>query len=151
MQIWLARARLLIATLWAGSLWTVGYLAAPTLFITLHDRVLAGTIAGNLFGVQAWLSIFCAVVLIALLKGAADEFDVTARKRLFAIVIGMFVCTLTVHFGFQPLMAGLREAAGSSGVMASQAAMQFGLLHGVASLIYLMQSLLAVALIVRIR
>jgi hypothetical protein len=30
-------------------LWAVGYLAAPTLFATLSDRVLAGTIAASLF------------------------------------------------------------------------------------------------------
>ncbi|MGH8809748.1 MAG: DUF4149 domain-containing protein, partial [Noviherbaspirillum sp.] len=46
-----ARARLLIATLWVGSLWAVGYLVAPTLFATLPDSVLAGTIAGRLFRV----------------------------------------------------------------------------------------------------
>jgi hypothetical protein len=58
---------LLVATLWAGSLWAVGYLAAPTLFATLSDRVLAGTIAASLFKNQAWLSIACALVMLVLL------------------------------------------------------------------------------------
>ncbi|HEX7634207.1 MAG TPA: DUF4149 domain-containing protein, partial [Noviherbaspirillum sp.] len=52
-----ARARLLIATLWVGSLWTVGYLVAPTLFATLSDRALAGMIAGSIFRLEAWLSV----------------------------------------------------------------------------------------------
>ncbi|MES2016126.1 MAG: DUF4149 domain-containing protein, partial [Pseudomonadota bacterium] len=51
-----SKARLLLITLWAGSLWTIGYVVAPTLFATLHDRVLAGVIAGSMFTSQAWLS-----------------------------------------------------------------------------------------------
>ncbi|MCE2832533.1 MAG: DUF4149 domain-containing protein, partial [Oxalobacteraceae bacterium] len=46
--------RVLLVTFWVGSLWTVGYLAAPTLFATLPDRALAGSIAGSLFRVEAW-------------------------------------------------------------------------------------------------
>jgi hypothetical protein len=44
-----------------------GLLAAPTLFATLSDRVLAGTIAASLFKNQAWLSIACALVMLVLL------------------------------------------------------------------------------------
>ncbi|MEG2963340.1 MAG: DUF4149 domain-containing protein, partial [Janthinobacterium sp.] len=35
----LTRLRILVATLWAGSLWTIGFIVAPTLFGTLSDRV----------------------------------------------------------------------------------------------------------------
>jgi hypothetical protein len=62
----------------------------------------------------------------------------------------MIVCTLTVHFGLQPIMAGLREAAGPGGVMAGDAKTQFGILHGVSSVFYLIESLLASWLIVRV-
>ena len=48
------RARLLVAALWAGSLWTIGYVVAPTLFLSLHDNVLAGTIVGFLLRTEAW-------------------------------------------------------------------------------------------------
>ena len=60
----LSRLRLLVATLWAGSLWTIGFIVAPTLFGTLSDRVLAGNIAGSMFRAEAWLSIACALVLL---------------------------------------------------------------------------------------
>ena len=147
----LIRARILIATLWAGSLWTVAYLVAPTLFTTLFDTVLAGTIAGNLFRVEAWLSMFCAAALIVLLKAGTDGVPARERRPLFGIVITMLSCTLIVNFGLQPFMAALREAAGPSGVMASQARLQFGIFHGVSSVIYLIQSVLAGVLIVKIR
>jgi hypothetical protein len=62
----LPATRLLVTTLWAGSLWTVGYLVAPVLFSTLSDRVLAGSIAGSIFRIEAWLSVGCGVVLLAM-------------------------------------------------------------------------------------
>lgn len=147
-----AHARILIASLWAGSLWTVGYLVAPTLFAVLSDRVLAGTIAGRLFRTEAWLSIFCAVALIALIKFGAPARDaVVARKRLLWLISGMLLCTLIGYFGLQPFMAALRDAAGPGGVMASEMKMRFGILHGLAAGFYLIQSLLAVALVLKIR
>ena len=156
----LARTRLLVATLWAGSLWAVGYLAAPTLFATLTDRVLAGTIAGNLFTSQAWLSIGCAVVMLLLLwatqtstggifAGPAANMAAKSRRTLVIVVVVMLLCTLVSHFGLQPMMASLRAAAGPGGVMEDAAKNEFGILHGISSAIYLIQSLLAAWLVVK--
>ena len=156
----LARTRLLVATLWAGSLWAVGYLAAPTLFATLSDRVLAGTIAGSLFTSQAWLSIACAVLMLLLLwatkpgtrgifAGSEVNMAAKARRTLLMIVVVMLVCTLVSHFGLQPQMASLRAAAGPGGVMNDVARNEFGVLHGISSAIYLVQSLLAAWLVVK--
>ncbi len=39
-------------TLWIGGLWVIGYLVAPTLFYTLSDRALAGSLAGKLLNAQ---------------------------------------------------------------------------------------------------
>ena len=145
----LTRARLLLATLWAGSLWTVGYLVAPTLFGTLDDRVLAGTVAASMFRSEAWLSIACALALLALLRWGSPGLELKRRRSLALVALAILFCTLISHFGLQPQMAALREAAGPAGVMASDAKTQFGILHGVASVIYLLQSVLAGVLIAR--
>jgi len=139
--MWLTRARLLVATIWAGSIWTVGYLVAPTLFATLSDRVLAGTIAASLFDAEAWVCIACALAMLALVwrSGHAPR----ARRTLLLIVLATLACTLVVHFAIQPSMAQLRAAAGPSGVMASALKARFGMLHGISMGIYLIQSLLA--------
>ena len=137
------RARLYLITLWAGSLWTVGYLVAPTLFATLSDRVLAGTVAASMFRSQAWLSIACALLLAAMLQWGARELDAGRRRTLLMAVGVMLLCTVVIHFGLQPSMAALREAAGPGGVTISAAKTRFGILHGVSSLLYLVQSVLA--------
>ncbi|MES2743481.1 MAG: DUF4149 domain-containing protein [Pseudomonadota bacterium] len=142
-----ARLRALLIALWAGSIWTVGYLVAPTLFATLADRVLAGTIAGGMFRTQAWLSVGCAIALLGLLYWRPAELAPRRRAVLMALAGGMFACTLLSHFALQPLMAQLREAAGPGGVMDGAAKSRFGLLHGVSSVIYLLQSVLAGVLV----
>ena len=146
-----ARARLLIATLWVGSLWTVGYLVAPTLFASLSDRALAGTIAGTMFRIEAWLSVICAIAMIVLIRSATAGEDRARRKHLLWIATGMLACTLIGYFGLQPFMTALREAAGPGGVMDSELKSQFGILHGVSSAFYLGQSVLGVALVLKLR
>jgi hypothetical protein len=141
-----ARIRSLLVVLWAGSLWTVGYLVAPTLFATLSDRMLAGTIAGAMFRSEAWLSVLCALVLLLLLR-AAPELDPKRRRSLLLVTAAMLVCTLVSHLGITPFMSALREAAGPGGVMESADRTRFGVLHGVSSVIYLIQSVLAGVLV----
>ncbi|MFT5589069.1 MAG: hypothetical protein ACI9ZF_001241 [Bradyrhizobium sp.] len=141
-----ARLRLLVIVLWVGSLWTIGYLVAPTLFMTLADRILAGTIAGKLFRVEAWLSVVSAVLVFALISGTvAASRARTWLLRLTAVMLG---CTLAGYFGLQPMMAALREAA-PGGVFSAEARMQFGILHGVASGLYLIQSIAGIVLVLK--
>jgi len=144
----LGRVRLLVATLWAGSLWTIGFIVAPTLFGTLSDRVLAGNIAGSMFRAEAWLSIACALILLALLQWSPGALELKRRRLLAALVLAMLVCALLSHFGISPLMAELKaQAQGSSGIMDEAMRSRFGLLHGVSTLIFAVQSLLAGVLI----
>lgn len=144
------RVRMLLATLWVGSLWTIGYVVAPTLFATLADRMLAGFIAGKLFRIEAWLSVACAIALIVSFRWPVDGRDTRARQHLLWIVSGMLVCTLLGYFGMQPFMAALKESAVGGGMDAA-ARSRFGLLHGVASVFYLIQSILGILLVWKLR
>lgn len=146
-----ARIRLLIATLWAGSLWALGYIAAPTLFAVLPEPMLAGAVAGVLFRIEAWLSVSCALALFGLLHWDGQVIQPHLRRTLLLLVLAMLLCTLAGYFGIQPFMAELRIAVGEGGVLEGAARARFGMLHGAASLFYLMQSLLAVALIWKLR
>lgn len=145
----LSGLRLLLVTLWAGSLWAIGYLAAPTLFVTLPDRMLAGAIAGSLFRAEAWLALACGLLLLVLfyLDRAFAQ-----RRACLLLVVAMLACLSVGYFGLQPLMAALKEAAAANGgVMDDAARSRFGMLHGVASVIYLAQSLLAAGLVLKAR
>ncbi len=148
----MARTRLLIAALWVGSGWSIGYLVAPTLFATLPDPMQAGAIAGSLFRVEAWLSVACALALLLLLAVAAGRSGADAGYRTQIIVVAiMLACTLIGYFGLQPFMAALREAALASGAMSGAVKSRFGLLHGAAGGLYLLQSLLGIVLLLKTR
>jgi hypothetical protein len=147
--MWAMRARLLVACLWAGSLWTIGYVVAPTLFLTLHDNVLAGTIVGFLLRTEAWLSIGCAVLLRFLVMFSPIA---AARKRtLYLLIVTMLICALVIYVGLQPAMASLKEAAGAAGLKGTPQGRQFGILHGVSQLVYLVESVLAGVLLFKLR
>ncbi|AMP09656.1 hypothetical protein CAter282_1885 [Collimonas arenae] len=150
--MFVVRFRLLIATMWVGSLWTIGGLVAPVLFTTLPDRVLAGTIAGNLFRIEAWLAVVCGLLLIMLFSYRTHDDSAPLRKTLLRLTLLMLVCNVLGYFCLQPFMASLREAAAlTGGVMSDGARTQFGILHGASSGIYLIQGLLGVGLILKLR
>ena len=140
------RIRHLLITAWVGSLWTIGYLVAPTLFMTLADRVLAGTIAGKLFRVEAWVSVLIGICLLLILRVRRP--GEPQRAMMFKLVAAMLACTLLGYFALQPSMAALREAA-VGGVVEGAARTKFGLLHGIASALYLIQSLLGMMLVIK--
>lgn len=149
------RSQVLIATLWVGALWTTGFIVAPTLFATLADRALAGTIAGSLFRIIAWLSVVCAVLLLVLqwLSSRKAGSAATTSRATVYLVLGMVLCTLLGYFGLQPYMAELRLVLhGTTDVsLVADAKRQFGFLHAASTGIYIVQSLLGLALILKIR
>lgn len=142
----------LIAVLWVGSIWTVGYLVAPVLFATLADRVLAGTIAGAVFRFEAWWSIAAALIVLVI-SWAMTTLSANGYLKLFQVtVVAMLTCTLVGYFGIQPFMSAIRETAAlAGGVMTPEQKQHFGLLHGVSSALFMVQSILGVWLLLQVR
>ena len=145
----LANARLLLAALWAGSVWTVSYLAAPSAFAVL-DSTQAGNVVGVMLTRSAWLAIALAV-LLALLTSRATDIDARRKRWLVGLIAGMLACSLVVYLGLQPMMAAIRESAGPAGVRASPQWGMFAALHGVSQVLYLAESILGAILVVKAR
>jgi hypothetical protein len=142
-------ARLLVAVLWAGSLWALGFIAAPTVFGML-DSVQAGDIVAALLARQAWVAMACAVVLLVMTRLSAD-LDAKRRRSLVIVIVAMLACALVIYLGLQPAMAHLRELAGPAGVRASPYWTQFAVMHGVSQLLHLIESVLAAVLVLKSR
>jgi hypothetical protein len=135
-----------LVTLWVGGLWAIGYLAAPLLFATLPERMLAGAVAGQLFRGIAWTGLVCAILLLVLraLRTSAAVW----RDRQSWLVAAMLGLTLGGHFGVQPVLQRLKDEVAPVPVMESRNREAFGRWHGVSSGIYLVQSLLGLGLVV---
>jgi hypothetical protein len=145
----LARLRLLLAALWAGSVWAVSYLAAPSAFAVL-DSTRAGNVVGTMLTREAWLAIVLAAGL-ALLAWRSPDLDARRRRWLYWLAGGMLACSLAVYLGLQPMMAAIRDSAGPAGVRASPQWGTFAALHGVSQLLYLVESVLGAVLVVKSR
>jgi hypothetical protein len=132
-------------TLWVGTLWSTGALVAPALFRMIDDRMLAGDIAGHLFGVTAFIGLTCGGCLLT----ARLILDRTAalRQPLFWLVVSLVILDCISQFGIEPVLAGLREKGYPEQVMQSALANSFATWHAAAGILYLVQSTLGLVLV----
>lgn len=126
-------------TAWVGALWAIGYIAAPVLFAQLADRVVAGTLAGKMFAVVGWLGMGCGSVLVLLLLRQGLG---ALRRWLFWLLLLMLLLSAAQLFGLQPLIAHLRSESVPRELADAATRSRFATWHGVASALYLLQSLL---------
>lgn len=129
----------ILLTLWVGGMWTVGYIVAPILFKTLDDRMLAGNLAGQMFTVMSYIGLVCGTFLVI---GQWLQTPTLSNWRLWMLVV-MLAIVVIGQFVLQPMMAELK-ATGLEG----KTARQFGQLHGVASVLFLINSIAGLGLVI---
>ncbi|MCZ4303516.1 DUF4149 domain-containing protein [Zoogloeaceae bacterium G21618-S1] len=140
MTFTVARLQRLILTLWIGAMWAVAYLVVPVLFGALDNPMLAGSLAGKLFENVAWLGLVCGVGLLVLqyARGHASPLS----RVVVICIVGMLVLVCVGQFVIDPIIAGIKAEAGPAGAMAGAQKDRFAMWHGIASVLYLCQSLL---------
>lgn len=136
----------LLLTLWVGALWMTA-ITASVLFQTISDRQLAGLVAGKLFTIVSYIGLVSGLWLL-LQRLASDGFS-AFKQGLFWVVLIMWILVLVGEFGIQPLLAKLKASALPNDVMQSVFASRFKTWHGIASIAYLVECLLAVWLVVK--
>jgi len=131
-----SRFAAVVLTLWAGSLWTVCGIAAPAAFAVL-DRTAAGRLAGPLFQIETWLGAACALILFAV---AFVHKPLAARLSPSWLVAATAAAPLLSELVFSPMMAAARAANDMS---------RFGMLHGLAAVLFVAAALGALLLVLR--
>ena len=135
----------LAVTLWVGALWSVGLMVAPTLFHFIQDRVLAGSIAGRLFTYTSLIGLGCGIYLLLF---RLFRFGGTAfRHGFFWVTLAMVILAAIGQFAVQPILEGLRGQALPHQVMEGVLRDRFAAWHGVASVLYIIECGLGVALV----
>src|SRR5574342_229646 len=104
-------------TLWVGGMWAVGFVVAPVLFARLGDAVIAGSLAGKLFTLVAWLGIACGAYL--LLFRAARYGAACLKQGFIWVLVALLILVLAGEFGVHAIMDGLRAQALPKQVMDS--------------------------------
>jgi len=134
-------------TLWVGGLFAIGYLAAPVLFYQLDDRALAGLLAGRMFTYMAYVGVVCGLYL--LLYRLIRYGGTALKQAFFWIALLMLLLALGQRFGIQPIMEGFKVQAWPQEVMQGLFRDRFQTWHGISSVVYLVQSLLGLALVAK--
>lgn len=138
----LSTSERLLVTLWVGALWAIGFMAVPLAFIHIDDVSLAGDYAGKLFFAVNVLGIACAIAL--LLKYFISDKPVLKLSR-FWLVLAMLALTSFFLFYLQPEMAAIKSLDWQQDTELTQA---FDDLHSFSTQLYLVISLLGLALVV---
>ncbi len=133
----------LLLTLWIGGMWTVGYIVTPTLFHMLDDRMVAGRIAGQLFTILAYIGLLSGTVLL-LAQWFRSGGNKLQNWRLWVLLV-MLLIVAVGQFVIQPMMVELKAAGLVPG---SHAAASFGRLHGISSILFMVNSLLGLVLVI---
>jgi len=139
----------ILTTAWVGSLWAVGYISVPVLFSSLDDKQLAGLLAGKMFSLVAYVGMVSGMYLM--IHRYVGHGKAAFRQTLFWTLVVMFLITLTIQCGIQPVMTDLKAQASPLDVMHSSFAGRFKMLHGVSSILYLIESLLGIYLVIKSR
>jgi hypothetical protein len=142
------RLNLVVITLWVGALWMTG-LTAYVLFDTLHDRQLAGNLAGKLFTIVSYIGMVSGFYL--LIQRLLDYGTGALKQSFFWAVFAMLLLVLASHFGIQPILAQLKADAMPADVVHSVFKERFDKWHGVASVAYIVECLLGFVLVLKAR
>lgn len=134
----MSRLASILVALWAGSLWTVCGIVAPTLFSMLGDRHQAGQLAARFFHIEAWMGLVIAVLLVGILA---------ARKAIARDVASVWLIALTAG---APMISELALGPMMDSARAANDMSRFGLLHAVAGGLFFVACLGALALVWRL-
>jgi hypothetical protein len=140
----------LISGLWVGSFICIGFLVVPILFASLGDRQVAGMVAASLFKTTAYISILCSILLMVLANHLV-RYQYFQYSVIRWLLLGMLVCSIGAAFVIIPWMNSLRVQASMLGlsVRESDFFSLFNRLHGASSILFMIQSLLGIALVWR--
>jgi len=134
----LTRLAGLLIAFWAGSLWTICGLVAPTLFRILESRQLAGHLAATFFNALTWIGVVMATVLLAL--NLAGRIALPGGRPLSGRALVLITAGLPL--ASRLVLGPLMDQARAAGNMA-----RFGALHGVAGACFLLACLGAALLL----
>lgn len=133
----------LLLTLWVGSLFAIGYIAAPMAFATLGDVVLAGNYVGDLFSAVNILGLGCGTILLI------SKIIIYGQQALglwrFWLILIMVLLTLIFNFYLQPEIAAVKQLIHLGDLSVAK---HFDTLHAMSKNLYILISLLGLALVV---
>jgi Domain of unknown function (DUF4149) len=138
----LLRLQTLLGGLWAGITLAVGGIAAPSLFMAL-ERQMAGKAAGQIFAVEARLSLALAVLIFVIERRRVRDLNevgepTSALTINLMLTLGALFLVIFGEFVLHPMIEAVKAGQPS--------ALSFGALHGISASLYWLRAALELAL-----
>jgi uncharacterized integral membrane protein len=126
-------------------MWVSGYIVTPILFAKL-DRQLAGEVAGQIFQVCSYVAIVCLLLLLAM-KIITNGLKVKLQWQFWVLLTALLI----VLFGEFYIAEAMREFKSLHPQLSksSPVYLEFTRLHGMSSVLFLINSLLGLVLVLK--
>ncbi|MBL6685492.1 MAG: DUF4149 domain-containing protein [Methylophilaceae bacterium] len=148
MSSFLKNLNIIIATLWIGGLWTM-LMVTIILFEKIPSSYIAGNLAADMFQFMNYFG-FASAIFIILTNFKLNRFKFL-KESVFWLLLLITSLILLNYFGIQPLLDSFKVDALPKEVMESVFADRFSTWHGIASISYLIECILGILLILKIR
>lgn len=140
MKKWIDNISAVVLTFWVGGLWITA-LWAGVLFKTLDTQPrLAGFIAGEFFNILSLIGLACGgiLLLLCLLRHFFSAF----KLLYFWTIVAMLSMVILEKYAIHPQIDLVKAAIGKNPANIGPYADSFKLWHGIARVVYLVQSVL---------
>jgi len=141
---WIDNISTIAITFWVGGLWITAVWAG-VLFETVDDPVLAGSIAGEFFNLMTYMGLYLGCFLLAM-RFMRNGFR-ALNQLYFWTIVAMISMVLLEKYGIQPQLVQIKAAAAPQAVELSPYSDSFKVWHGVARVVYMVQSVLGLVAI----
>ena len=144
----LEKLSIIISTLWVGGMWSM-LMVTTILFNKIPGSYIAGAIASDMFAFINLFGMFSSVFLI--IYGFKKENLLFFRTITFWLLVMILILILISYFGINPFIQNLKDSSFSKEIITSVFADRYSTWHGVASAAYLIECLLGIFLVLKIR
>ena len=137
-----------ITSVWVGSLWSM-LMVTSVLFNKIPSTYIAGALASDMFKFINYFGLFASGIIIF---AGFKSYGLRVMKKAF-LWITLFILLLVIisFFGIHPLLETLKVEALPREVMESVFADRYSSWHGIASAGYLLQCILGILLLIKMR
>ena len=137
-----------ITSIWVGSLWSM-LMVTSVLFNKIPSSYIAGALAADMFKFLNYFGLFASTIIIFV--GFRSYGMGVIKRAFFWITLLILALVMISFFGIHPLLETLKVEALPREVMESMFADRYSSWHGIASVAYLLQCVLGVLLLIKIR
>ena len=148
MNLLLEKLSIIITSLWVGGLWSM-LMVTTILFNKIPSSYIAGAIANDMFAFMNLYGMFSSGFLI--IYGFKKNNLLFFRSVIFWLLLLMLFLILISYFGINPIIDNFNDSSVSKEIIESVFISRSGTWHGIASAAFLIECVLGIFLILKIR